>query len=112
MITAAQAEVIYTLHREMGVQVGQSFTPAEFFPYADQRRERRALEALALEGYLGRRLARRDEPVVWLEYGKPERLVMTPEALQAYDEWARQGGLMVALTPGPSPIERGEVEAV
>jgi len=103
MITNLQAKVIYELYREQGVQIGQSFTPGQFFPGVDEQSSRLAVESLALEGYLGTCPARRDEPAVWLEYGNPKRIVMTPEALAAYDEWARAGAVMASLS-GPSTL--------
>jgi hypothetical protein len=99
MITAEQARIIYTLAREMGIEVGQSFTPQEVFPEQTERgsADRKLVMRLAAEGFFGMKASSYSEPSVAVN-GLPVRFVMTKGALLAFDEWAWCGGLMGKIT--------------
>ena len=76
-ITDNQAEIIYTVHRELGLNVGQHFTLADLPPQV--RSLNLSLANLFSEGHLGCAIYP-DDCQYWL----------TPSALTAYDAWARR----------------------
>jgi hypothetical protein len=77
-LTNTEAEVIYALHRENGVQVGETFVAEDEFP--GQGKHAIALRAVVV------RLVERNV----LDSEKPGLFVMTRAALKAYDAWAKR----------------------
>ena len=110
MITDAQARIIFTIFREQGVAVGQTFTPREVFPAVTGQGsvDRERVLEMARVGLFGVRSAWDGERACELPGWGPVRLVMMREALRAYDEWARDALTPEALTPALSHGVRGE----
>jgi len=103
VITNEQAQIIYTIYRDLGYQTGETFLPVEIFPGKDDvsRLQRRELVGMLGTGLIDKRPAKDSQAGMWLQDGITRihrcRLTLTRKALKEYDHWARAGNREVSV---------------